>query len=146
MSSSGRRIPHDLGIIPGQWFVTEDRLFNNASWHNATGQEVGGGDIAPGHPERVASNLEKGEMLAIVPSNRVKRPHEDNPGQDFLSRNFGMLIVPRCIYLPGEDGSYSTLARQGLVGNDTEYPTISAESALNIMGIIAKMGRETGES
>jgi hypothetical protein len=126
--------------------MTEDRLFNNASWHGPTGEEISGGDIALGHPERIASNLEIGEMLAIIPSNRVKRPHEENPGQDFLSRNFGMLIIPRCIYLPGEDGSYSTLARQGMVRNDTEYPTISAESALNIMEIIAKMGGEPGES
>jgi hypothetical protein len=128
--------------------MTEDRVFNNASWHGPTGQEIGGGDIALGHPERVASNLEKGEMLAIIPSYRAKRTrsHEDNPGQDFISENFGMLIVPRCIYIPGEDGSYATLAQRGLSRNYTEYPTISPESALGLMQTIAKLNEEPGEA
>jgi hypothetical protein len=134
-----RDIPRDLGLSPGQACHRDIRVIKNAAWYDQNAERVGTGDLAIGQPEEVAERLEDGELLAIVPSHVVGpswRPTvvdrwnhrtDDNPGQKFVARNFALLIVPRCIYLPGYDSGH---ARHQDLG---DRPTLSPRSAQRFM-------------
>lgn len=137
--AAARRIPQDLGLSPGQAFGRENRLIKNSLWYDQNAERVGTGDIAHGQPEKIAENLESGEMLAILPSHvggnswrpsaidRFFKRTEDEPGLNFVARNFALFIVPRCVYIQGFDGSHANHVTYG------DRPTLSPKAAKNIM-------------
>jgi hypothetical protein len=100
----------ELGLRPGAMIPNHMRALKNSQWYDQYAHRVSGGDIGIGQAEEAAERMENGELLAILPSFAIsmRRPSRldqrlnnnvDDPGMRFVSKNFALLILPRCIYL-----------------------------------------------
>lgn len=134
-----------LGIHSGQFYERRLTVMRNAYWYDQNALGIGVGDLTFDQPERIAENLENGELFAAVPSyfvesslqpnmiNSLLDRDDENPGMRFVARNFALLIVPRCIYVPGHDGGHVYHQEFG------DRPTLSPRGARKIMQSVQEL-------
>lgn len=131
-----------LGLNRGASYPKEISVIRNAHWYDHAGTRLGSSDMKIGQPQEVAQNLEIGEMLIVVPSHEATQlsssaTNGEQPRERArdLAAKFSMLIVPRCIYLPGLDAGYSDF--KGMF----EAPTLSPKSASNMIHSVQRLAR-----
>jgi hypothetical protein len=132
-----------LGLVAGHIERSkENQVLKNSSWFSRACEYKGTGDVSDYQVEKAAAKLEEGELVVMLPSHastmwqadfmdNLFRRTEFNPGRRYIASRFGLLITPRCIYLPAhladEDLGYAISPQLG------ELPTISQSRVYQLL-------------
>lgn len=88
----------DFGLVHGQIAYAKDDpcIFRNAYWFNGLGQQVGFGDLAVSHLQRLRDELEEGSYFLVV-SEDVGSKLRGECSLDDLANCAEMLVTKRAI-------------------------------------------------
>ncbi len=113
-----------FGIRCGQ--MRGGELVHNGGWYNRLGEKLGWGDLSIEDMQRIASQLEEGELFIILGERDSywdiheekgdQKKDEHAPGVEYVTKKCRYIIAPKQLYAADEFGNVTEPVKRQLDG------------------------------